>query len=115
MAERTQEWQDISTAPENGEFLVYWPSFKLDANGNLTRRRKGKGFCGVARRENGVWDAPDVLNCCGDYYGDDWEYGEPMHWMPLPPAPKPVSKKTIREAARDMKADSTDNGGNVGV
>jgi len=101
----TPQWQDISTAPENGEFLTFWPGFKLGADGNLTRIRKGKPFIGVAQRTHGVWDEPEALNAIGDYFGDDWEYGEPTHWMPLPTPPKDISAKIRREAARDMKAD----------
>lgn len=82
-------WKTIETAPKKGYILVAWPAFKLDIDGNLTSRPAGKPFIGVARVcEDGSWDEPEAMNAVGDYYGDDFEYGDPTHWMPLPAPPE---------------------------
>lgn len=84
-----QEWQPIETAPNDGtEVLAYWPAVELDEEGELTDRKTGQGFIGVAAQTGGGWYEPEALNAAGDFFGDDWSYApEPTHWMPLPKPP----------------------------
>lgn len=87
-AEGAREWLPIETVPDDGEFLVYWPGYKLDENGDLTTIPTGNGLIGAAERLQGQWNGePEALNAVGGYFGDDWEYGEPTHWMRLPEPP----------------------------
>ena len=82
------QWQPIETAPKGVNFLAYWPAFKLDGAGLLTTDRAGSGFIGVTScAANGSIDESEALNATGDWMGDDWEYGDATHWMPLPGEP----------------------------
>jgi len=82
------EWRLIDTVPKNGEFLAIWPALKLDDDGNITDQPAGhQPFIGVAYSTNGAIEGPDALNATGNYYGDEWEYGQLTHWMPLPQLP----------------------------
>ncbi len=95
------KWRDISTAPQNGEFLAVWPALKLDDEGNITDKAAGHPpFIGVAYATNGAIDGPDALNATGDYFGDDWEYGQATHWLPLP---KPPVAPAEQERNRSQK------------
>jgi hypothetical protein len=85
------EWQPIETAPDEKMVLVYWPAFKLDDDGNLTdepHEDDGSGLIGVSAKIGSIFHEPEALNAVGDYFGDEWEYGDPTHWMPLPDPPR---------------------------
>ncbi len=62
-------WRSIESAPRDGSgFLAFW-----DSNTRLDERSYG-----VVVFVNGEWTNPDN-------YGET--YGDPSHWMPLPPPP----------------------------
>lgn len=69
------EWQPIKTAPYDTPILVCLISY------NKTP------IISLAKKES--WISGDVfeLNETGSYAGDGLLYGEPTHWMPLPPPP----------------------------
>lgn len=87
---REPGWQLIDTAPRNIlRALLYWPAFKLDENGELTTELAGEGLVSLSYRTvNGGWEELDpTLEATGEFFGDNWEYGEPTHWHPMPDPP----------------------------
>lgn len=78
--------QDISTAPANTDVLVWWPTVKLDDDGDPTEEVVG-GCWLISEKQGGYWIEPDCMNAIGDHMGDDHTYADkPSHWMPLPAA-----------------------------
>ncbi len=61
------EWQPIETAPKDKEILVAYV-------GNVMIARYSRALNGFPAR----WIGP---------YPDDFTYGGPTHWMPLPEPP----------------------------
>ena len=64
-----QGWQDIESAPKDGEFLVYMPNER-------------------AKIQAARWH-PNVKTIGGNFHFD---LTAPTHWMPLPPPPEQGSK-----------------------
>jgi hypothetical protein len=78
--------QDISTAPANTDVLVWWPTVKLDDDGDPTEEVVG-GCWLISEKQGGYWIEPECMNAIGDHMGDDHTYADkPSHWMPLPAA-----------------------------
>lgn len=71
-----QEWRDISTAPKDGTRILVWRASRV-------RLMHWKALAG--HKDGGHWD--------------EWGLrlkelaAQPTHWMPLPPAPGPVSSQ----------------------
>lgn len=84
-------WQPIETCPANVlEALLFYPALKLSVSGNLTRRLAGPGLIARSSRASAdsAWQEMDAaLEATGSYFDDDWEYGEPTHWMSMPIGP----------------------------
>lgn len=76
------------------EALLWYPRRTLDDDGNLTDEAPDDGAPGLWARSTRLaagapWDEHDpALEANGAYFDDDWEYAEPTHWLPMPPAPE---------------------------
>lgn len=81
-------WQPIASAPTTQEVLVYWPAMAIDDDGELTGEIADRpGHIGVSSNNLGGWEPDSVVEANGSFFDDDFEFGEPTHWMPLPAAP----------------------------
>lgn len=84
-------WQPIATAPTGEkavDVLVYWPALEIDEDGELTGKIADRpGHIGVSINRQGGWEPDNVVEANGSFFDDDFEFGEPSHWMPLPLAP----------------------------
>jgi len=82
-------WRDIESAPRDGtEILVYWPRVALDDDGNPTGEVLSEaGHISVSSNSFGGWEPDNVVEANGHYFDDDFEFGDPTHWMPLPAPP----------------------------
>jgi hypothetical protein len=86
--------REIDDTARNGkDWLVWWPTVKLDDDGNLTDEVTGGTW--LISEYQGHWVEPDCLNAVGEWFGDGEEYAaEPTHYMPLPPPPpRPLSSR----------------------
>lgn len=83
-------WLPIETAPKDGtEVLVYWPRMAIDDDGEVTGEvAPGPGHIGVSTNSQGGWEPDNVVEANGGYFGDDFEFGEPTQWQPLPSPPQ---------------------------
>jgi hypothetical protein len=81
--------REIDDTARNGkEWLVWWPTVKLDDDGNLTDEVTGGTW--LISMYQGAWVEPDCLNAIGEWFGDGHEYAaEPTHYRPLPPPLRP--------------------------
>jgi hypothetical protein len=77
----------IDARARNGKaWLVWWPTVKLDDDGNLTDEVTGGTW--LISEYQGHWIEPDCINAIGEWFGDGEEYAaEPTHYMPLPAPP----------------------------
>ena len=79
----TMEWQDIETAPKDGEEILCG-RFTGDA------RAMREGFMSVDwYRTKGVGGA--TFDGFGHFNNSSWP---PTHWMPLPSPPKPTNSQS---------------------
>lgn len=69
----TSQWQPISTAPTDQEFLIYFPSFQ-DDDGYVS-----ESFLEVCRK----WSDGSIVGS-----RTHSEYLAATHWMPLPSPPE---------------------------
>lgn len=86
---QAQGWQPIETVPPDvRRALFFWPALKLDENCDMTTQQVG-GRVGVGYRigPGNAWEGDSGEEACGEYFGCDWEYGDPVMWMPLPEPP----------------------------
>jgi hypothetical protein len=86
-------WQPIDSCPDDVlEALLFWPAFKLNDDGELTDERiEGRGLVGRATRISADhdWDEHEPeLAANGFAFDDDWEFGAPTHWHPMPAGPR---------------------------
>lgn len=88
-------WMPVETIPKHlTRVLMVWPAYELDDNMDLTDKRCGETI-GVGYRDGtSMWSGPPEREANGAAFDDDWEYGDPIAWMPLPdfkalPAPPP--------------------------
>ena len=82
-------WRPIETAPKGQEVLVWWPAMAIDEKGNLTGELADRpGHIGVSSNSFGGWEADSVIQANEPYFHDDFEFGDPTLWMPLPPPPE---------------------------
>ncbi len=94
------EWQPIETAPSDLKTaLVVVPAYALPDDDNEAPhevRHDIEPAITVAHRdrEGMPWECERELDANGDYFGDDWCWGFPTHWMPLPaPPPKAIEEE----------------------
>lgn len=74
-------WQPIETAPKDGTpCIVFMPGAQHRA-GFSFEDRIGEAAFGAYKEGQWAW-ANDSCSCC---WGSC--FGEPTHWMPLPPPP----------------------------
>lgn len=89
-----ERWKPIDTCPrELMRALLFWPAYRLDDDGQLTEELYGKGLVGIAHRTipGHAWEEVEPeLAATGGYFGDDYEFGEPTHWRPVPNGPHEV-------------------------
>lgn len=87
---KSEQWPDpqpIDSAPKKGDFLAFFPICELDDEGALSERIVGGHWFTTCKESNGAIAEPDCLNAIGGWAGDNEEYGDPTHWVPLPTAP----------------------------
>lgn len=89
-----QGWRfDMENAPTDGTpALVYWPKMAVNDDGDLTGERlTAPGHVGISYRESPRhgWEPDQTVEANGTYFDDDFEFGEPVAWMPLHAPPQP--------------------------
>lgn len=87
------DWQPIETAPADlREALLCFPAYTISDDDTVSTTRAPDIAPLVTRGHrltaSHSWeaDAPE-LSANGEWFGDDWEFGAPTHWMPLPAPP----------------------------
>lgn len=89
-------WQPIDTCPDDvREALLFWPALKLNddgytTDGPFTFSNGSRGLIGRGVREPGfaLWEGADFeLEANGPAFDDNYAFGNPTHWMPLPAEP----------------------------
>lgn len=95
---REIEWQPIATVPEDvREAILFWPAYELSDDGYVTSTPftfsdGSRGLVGRGLREPGfdAWDtAEHEIEANGSFFDDNYAFGEPTHWKPLPAEPIP--------------------------
>ena len=85
------EWQDISTAPKDGTYVLLWCekwSSEIDKPCEDKKIAIGYWDDGTNDRGNDPDEGKWWVECGGTYYTS---YVLPTQWMPLPPLPvKPI-------------------------
>lgn len=82
------DWRPIATAPKGEDVLVYWPRMVIGPNDEVTDEvAPGPGHISVSRNDLGGWEPDNVVEANGGLFDDDFEYGGPTYWAPLPGLP----------------------------
>lgn len=82
-------WRPIAEVPrEVTRAILFWPAFKLDDDGNLSTERIAlHDLVAVGFRVGGQqWEGGPEVESTGEYFGDEWEYGDPTLFQLLPTA-----------------------------
>nr|WP_314430017.1 hypothetical protein [uncultured Brevundimonas sp.] len=93
-------WRTIDSAPIGELVQVYWPCMALDDDGEPTGEtldREGHVSLSVRHSEQHGWEPDNVVEANGDWFGDDFEFGQPTHWRPRPS--RPAAAIATREEA----------------
>lgn len=83
-------WRPIDSAPIGELVQVYWPCMALNDDGELTGEmldREGHVSLSIRHSEKHGWEPDNAIEANGDWFGDDFEFGEPTHWKPRPSRP----------------------------
>lgn len=84
------DWRTIDSAPIGEPVQVYWPCMALDDEGILngeTLDREGHVSLSIRHSQKHCWEPDNVVEANGDWFGDDFEFGQPTHWRPRPSRP----------------------------
>jgi len=93
-------WRAIDSAPIGELVQVYWPCMALNDDGELTGEmldREGHVSLSFRHSEKHGWEPDSVIEANGDWFGDDFEFGQPTHWKPRPS--RPCTALATREEA----------------
>jgi len=99
------DWRPIDSAPIGELVQVYWPCMALNEDGELTGEmldREGHVSLSIRHSEKHGWEPDNVIEANGDWFGDDFEFGQPTHWKPRPSRPG-AALATREEAPAEAK------------